>query len=286
MNPYILTQKSLTVVFEGKANTMNADHPAWQQAVDALKNEEWERLEGLFDVEQAVSDYLDKDVEVEVKDGSVSFKGEVVHNMVVDKILDFMRNGLPYQPLVKFLGKLMENPSRRATQELYSFLEHKNMPITPEGNFLAYKGVKEDFTDFYSGKFNNSVGQVLSMGRNTVCDDANIGCSSGFHAGSYDYAKGYASGGGHLMIVEVDPSDVVSVPLCSDCQKLRTSKYKVVGVYETIDAPPLDDGLNDDYYSQWVSSEDGEDGEDVEKDEWNEGWYAGYKAAKDGNTNN
>ena len=266
---------------------MNADHPAWQQAVDALKNEEWERLEGLFDVEQAVSDYLDHDAEVEVKDGAVSFKGEVVHNMVVDKILDFMRNGLPYQPLVKFLGKLMDNPSRRATEELYSFLEHKNMPITPDGNFLAYKGVKNNFTDFYSGNFNNSVGQTLSMIRNTVCDDANIGCSNGFHAGSYDYAKGYASGGGHLMIVEIDPSDVVSVPFDCDCQKLRTAKYKVVGVYETIDAPPLDDGLNDDYINQWVS-DDGSD-EDVERDDWNEGWYAGYKAAKNaekGNTNN
>ena len=92
------------------------------------------------------------------------------------------------------------------------------MPLTPEGNFLAYKGVNDDFTDKYTGKFSNAVGQVLEMRRNGVCDDANMGCSSGFHAGSYDYAKGYASGGGNLMVVEIDPSDVVSVPLDCDCQ--------------------------------------------------------------------
>ena len=50
------------------------------------------------------------------------------------------------------------------------------------------------------------------------------------------------------MIVEINPADVVSVPYDCSCQKLRTSKYKVVGHYETVDAPPLDEGLNTDFY--------------------------------------
>ena len=97
------------------------------------------------------------------------------------------------------------------------------MPLTPDGNFLAYKGVREDYTDWHSGKFSNKVGDVNEMTRNNVCDDANVGCSDGFHAGSYEYAKGYAHNGGNLMIVEIDPSDVVSVPHDCDCQKLRTA---------------------------------------------------------------
>ena len=147
------------------------------------------------------------------------------------------------------------------------------MPLTPEGNFLAYKGVNEDFTDKYSGKFDNSVGNVLEMRRNGVCDDANMGCSSGFHAGSYEYAKGYASGGGNLLVVEINPADVVSVPHDCNCQKLRTSKYKVVSVYETIERPALEHELYD-------SSYDEEYDESVETDEFNEGWFAGYKQAK------
>jgi hypothetical protein len=248
MIPYILTEKSLTVVIDGKAHTMNQDHPSWGLAKDALKDEEWERLEKLFDVASAVEDYFDQAVGIEVKDGGVFYRGESVHGYCVDRILDFMRKGLPYQPLVKFFGKLLENPSARAVDELYRFLEHKQMPLTPDGNFLAYKGVNQDFTDFYSGKFNNSVGEVLEMRRNGVCDDANIGCSNGFHAGSYEYAKGYAQSGGNLMVVEIDPSDVVSVPHDCDCQKLRTAKYKVVGHYEHIEDAPMDDGLNEDYW--------------------------------------
>jgi hypothetical protein len=267
MIPHILTENSLTVVINGQAQTMNSDHPAWEQAKDALKGSDWDRLEKLFDVSHAVEDYLDQSANIEVKDGNVFYKGESVHNYCVDKILDFMRQSLPYQPLVKFLGKLMANPSRRATEELYRFLEHKNMPLTPEGNFLAYKGVNHDFTDKWSGKCNNSVGQVLSMIRNNVCDDANVGCSDGFHAGSYEYAKGYASGGGNLMIVEIDPSDVVSVPHDCDCQKLRTAEYKVVGHMESIETPPLEDGINYDYGDF--------------SDEENEAYAAGYSQAQD-----
>jgi hypothetical protein len=247
MVPYILTDNSLTVVLDGSPHTMSIDSPNFNLAKQALVDERWEDLAGLFDMGQAIQDYADGNIRVE--NNTVYYKDEEVHNHVVDRLLNFMRNDLPFKPLVRFLEKLMDNPSRRATDELYRFLEHKNMPLTPDGNFLAYKGVNSDFTDFYSGKFSNKVGEVLEMSRNTVCDDANIGCSYGFHAGSHQYAQGYASNGGNLMIVEINPADVVSVPHDCDCQKLRTAKYKVVAHHETIERP-LSDALVDDYYDE------------------------------------
>jgi hypothetical protein len=108
------------------------------------------------------------------------------------------------------------------------------------------------------------------MRRGGVCDDARHGCSAGFHAGSYDYAKGYASGGGNLMVVEINPADVVSVPYDCECQKLRTAEYKVVGHYETIEAPPLDDG--DESYVQW---------DDSYENEYDKGFDEGYAQAKE-----
>ena len=70
------------------------------------------------------------------------------------------------------------------------------------------------------------------------------------------------------MVVEIDPTDVVSVPHDCSCQKLRTSKYKVVGVYETIEAPPLES--YDDDFVDW---------DEEVTDEWNEGYAAGLNAA-------
>ena len=163
----------------------------------------------------------------------------------------------------------MDNPSRRAVNELYAFLEHKAMPLTPDGNFLAYKGVRSDYTDWHSGTCPNKVGDVNEMPRRNVCDDANIGCSYGFHAGSLDYARQYGNGG-HLMVVEIDPSDVVSVPLDCDQQKLRTAKYKVVSHFEKKLEEPMCDEYGD--YEDW--DDDSED--DFDQDSYD----AGYEAAK------
>jgi hypothetical protein len=122
---------------------------------------------------------------------------------------------------------------------LYTFLEHRALPITDNGNFLAYKAVREDYTDKYTGKFLNTIDAVLEMPRNKVDDDKNVGCSYGFHAGTVEYAKDFMGREGHLMIVEINPADVVSIPTDCQFQKLRTSKYKVVGEYEIDLTDPL-----------------------------------------------
>lgn len=273
MIPYILTDKSLTCVIEGKSLTMEQDNPAFKEAARAILNEEWDNLADLFDTGKAVEDFADGNVKV--KDGEVYYKDEIVHSHVVGRILDLMSGGKPYKSVIRFLDKLMDNPSCRAVNELYAFLEHKSMPLTPEGNFLAYKGVREDFTDWHSGKFSNKVGDVNDMPRRDVCDDAEIGCSYGFHAGSLEYAKGYGSGG-NLMVVEIDPSDVVSVPHDCSQQKLRTCKYKVVALFEKkLEEPvvyPNDDGRIYDYCEDV-------DCEDDEVSEFDEGWDQGYKEA-------
>jgi hypothetical protein len=133
----------------------------------------------------------------------------------------------------------MENPSRRAVEELYLFLEHKHLPICEDGDFLAYKSVTNDYKDHHSGRFYNGVGEVLDMPRNAVCDDADVGCSYGFHAGSYEYASTFGGGDSRLVIVKINPADVVSVPKDCDCQKLRTSRYEVVKDFEQVYRKPL-----------------------------------------------
>ena len=276
MIPYILTDKSLTCVINGKSLTMEQDNPAFKVAVKTILKEEWDNLADLFDTGKAVENFAEGNVKVE--DGEVYYKDEIVHGHVVGRILDLMSGDKPYKSVIRFLDKLMSNPSSRAVNELYAFLEHKSMPLTPEGNFLAYKGVREDFTDWHSGKFDNKVGDVNEMLRRKVCDDYNIGCSSGFHAGSLEYAKQYGNGG-HLMVVEIDPADVVSVPLDCDQQKLRTCKYKVVALFEKkLEEPVV--YPNDDGTIHYEDDEDDYSDEDEDSDldiAYNEGYKAALK---------
>ena len=268
---FILTENSLTVSLEGKTYTINSGHPSWRQAIESLKRKDYQTLKELISVKKAFSAFTgDK---VKVIDNQVFFNGEPIHNYLSDKILSFMEKGLPHESLIKFLERLMANPSRRAVNELYAFLSHKNLPITDSGTFLAYKSVRSDYTDHHTGSFNNSIGTTLQMIRNNVCDDHNQGCSVGFHAGSLEYASSFGGAESVLLIVEIDPADVVSVPSDCNCQKLRTCKYTVVAKYDgplpehyTKDAQsaynPQDDS-DDDYDddSGWDEDDESEDNE-------------------------
>jgi hypothetical protein len=243
--PYILTDRSLTIVLNDEPKTITSENPIWNDAITAIREGRFNDLPDILDKSKAIVRFSHGNIDV--RDGVVTYAGEEIHNIVVDRILNFIKNGLPYEPLVKFLDKLMQNPSRRAVNELYKFLEHKKMPLTPDGDFLAYKSVRSDFTDWYSGKHNFAIGQVREMPRNQVCDNAQIGCSEGYHAGSEQYAKEF-NGGGNLVIVKISPADVVSVPNDCDCQKLRASKLEVVALYRK----SLDKDLYDITYGNYI----------------------------------
>ena len=261
---FILTENSLTVSVEGKTYTINSGHPSWRQAIESLKRKDYDSLKDLVSVKKAFSAFTgDK---VKVIDNQVFFNGEPIHNYLSDKILSFMEKGLPHESLIKFLERLMANPSRRAVNELYAFLSHKNLPVTDAGTFLAYKSVRSDYTDHYSGNFNNSIGNTLEMTRNNVCDDHNQGCSIGFHAGSLEYASSFGGAESVLRIVEIDPADVVSVPSDCECQKLRTCKYKVVAKYDG----PLPEHYTKDAQSAYDPQDDSEDEEYDDDSDWDE----------------
>lgn len=261
---FILTENSLTVSVEGKTYTINSGHPSWRQAIESLKRKDYDSLKDLVSVKKAFSAFTgDK---VKVIDNQVFFNGEPIHNYLSDKILSFMEKGLPHESLIKFLERLMANPSRRAVNELYAFLSHKNLPVTDAGTFLAYKSVRSDYTDHYSGNFNNSIGNTLEMTRNNVCDDHNQGCSIGFHAGSLEYASSFGGGESVLLIVEIDPADVVSVPSDCNCQKLRTCKYTVVAKYDG----PLPEHYTKDAQSAYDPQDDSEDEEYDDDSDWDE----------------
>jgi hypothetical protein len=248
--------------------------------LDVLPTASENELLELVDIEKAVSTFSDG--LVEVKNGKVLFEGEEVHGSISKRILEFMSKGLPFQPLVNFLNNLMENPSMQSQKELYDFLEHEHLPITEDGHFLAYKAVRSDYMDKYAGKFDNHVGKVCQMTRSRVDDDRGRGCSNGLHAGALNYVANYGSAdsGDHIMIVKINPRDVVSVPSDCNCEKLRTCRYEVVGEYQGELLKPLyksefsqdsyydeEEELYDEYDDAYWNKYDDEDEEEDYEDE-------------------
>jgi hypothetical protein len=241
----------ITVVLDGERHSINAGNTLFSKALDAYKADDWDAFIACVNPEIRLKSLYASYEGIEVKDGNLYVFGDPVHSTLATRVLSFLEHGLDCVHLFKFILKLNLNPSKRAVDELYTFLEHRALPITDNGNFLAYKAVRADYTDKHTGKFLNTVDAVLEMPRNKVDDDKNVGCSYGFHAGTVEYAKDFLGGQGHLMIVEINPADVVSIPTDCQFQKLRTCKYKVVGEYE-ID-------LTDPMYASRFQTDDDDD---------------------------
>lgn len=245
---------SLSVVVDSKQYTMRNDNPLFGQAVEAYRKEDWDSLMTFLSPEKAVRQYLFEYEDIKVENGAVYFGGSAVHSLCVDRILQFCDSGFSPMPLLKFLSKLQKNPSRRSVEELYRFLERNNLTVTTNGNFLAYKALTSEFysitagnaqllkgKDDGKGRIFNGVGEEIQVYRNYVDDDANRGCSVGLHAGTLEYAQTFGGNSATLVIVEIDPADVVSVPHDCECQKLRTARYKVVDICtQRLDLPVYD----------------------------------------------
>lgn len=261
--PFMFVEGNLTLVLNNQSYQVLPDHINYKMILAALPTATAEELLEIVDIEKAVATFSDG--LVEIKNGQVTYEGEIVHGSISKRILEFMSKGLPFQPLTNFLHNLMENPSMQSQKELYDFLEHEHLPITEDGHFLAYKAVRSDFKDKYRGTFDNSVGQVVTMQRAKVDDDRARGCSDGLHAGALNYVASYGNvdSGDRIVIVKINPKDVVSVPSECNCEKLRTCRYEVVGEYQGELLKPL--------YASEFSQDDYEEEEDYDH-EYNWGW--------------
>lgn len=233
---YIITgDGNISLTHNSNSHTIGKDHLNYQQILDALNAETFEDLDNLVDIPVVIAREI---TGVTVNDlGQVIYNGVELHGVIAKRITHFVREGLPYKPLLRFLENLMGNPSMRAVNELYTFLENGGYPITPDGCFIAYKGIKEDWMDCYSGSFDNSIGNIVEMPRNEVDDDNSNTCSYGFHVGSYSYATSFSKG--HTVLVKVNPADAVSVPADHGAEKLRVCRYEVIEEA----GEQLDDGL-------------------------------------------
>jgi len=166
----IITRSGISAIINGTSYVVETDHPKYDQALDAVRNKNWNQFVDLVNISKQVKSYFDG-TDVEIYDGTINYHGQVIHNTLTKRILSFMRDGLPHEPLLNFFKNLMENPSKRAVDELYDFLEAGELPITEDGHFLAFKNVRSNYLDIHSGKFNNSVGKVCEMPRNGVEED-------------------------------------------------------------------------------------------------------------------
>jgi hypothetical protein len=232
LRAYGITDKNVTVNFDdGQTHIMPRTDPLADKLIQALREGRQDEIPEMVSKAKRIEKYGQGNFKVQ--DGRIHINGIPVPQVLSAKIIKFQEEGLPHEPLVKFAENLQKNPSFRAVNELFQFLEKNDHPITDNGCFIAYKKVREDFLDVHSGTFDNSPGNVVEMSRNQVNEDSTQTCSAGLHVANFDYASNFYSGG-NMLEVEVNPADVVSIPVDYNQAKMRVCKYLVLGVVDKV----------------------------------------------------
>jgi len=253
--PYIIQGNNITVVVDNNPHTISQSHLAFTQIKEAIRAQNWDQVRELIEP---------KKVLINAGKGNISVKGDVVywrgqelHNALSRRLVPMLRDGFNVDPLVNFMDNLMENPSKQSVDELYGFLEKNNLPITADGHFLAYKKVAANGYDVHSGTVPNLMAHefsqeeldsmpmacgidqavtvsisdnkttVVEMLRNQVDDNRNNHCSQGLHFCSQSYLGKF--GGSRVMLLKINPRDVVSIPTDYNGAKGRCCRYEIVG---------------------------------------------------------
>lgn len=223
-------------MIDGKMKPVDTAHRNYDAIKNAIIACQWDIIPNLINIKEQVESAIQSSAtagKVTIENGEVFYNNKAIHNTLTERIIDMARQGFDIGYMVKFLENLMKNPSFRAVNELYGFLESGSIPITENGTFLAYKKIRNNWTDIHSGTFDNSIGAVCEMPRNMVDEDSSRTCSAGLHVCSYDYLAHFSrDNNDRVVICEIDPADVVSIPADYNNTKMRVCKYTVIGEVE------------------------------------------------------
>lgn len=252
--PFLVQGKNIILVIDGKSHTISKDtHISYVKIIDALKAQDWDVLRDLVEPKNAIVNFGKGYVTIEGT--KVFWKGQPFHNALADRMIEMYQDGFPIQPMVNFMENLMKNPSKQSVDQVYGFLEKNKLPITEDGHFLAYKRVSKNYLDIHSGTVDNSIGQKPKMDRNLVDDNPDSHCSSGLHFCSESYLGHFGHSSDPVMILKINPADVVSIPTDYNGAKGRCSEYEVIGQV-TGDPGSAFSGIVDKMYSVKTPAED------------------------------
>lgn len=229
--PYILNEDGITVFYKNKPNKYSCEHPRFDDIVDAVRKGDLKKLEDTLSRTTLVK-YFDKSGFFYKKDGflfSTFFDDDNGNEILVNEYLyslmeRFYKLDLDPTRLINFIKKIHQNPNQSVITDLYDFICYNQMPIEEDGDFLAYKWVRDDYYDCHSRTFRNKIGDIVEIERKACDPDRNHVCSTGLHFCS----KEYGQFGSRLMVIKINPKDVTSIPTDYHLAKGRCCRYEVV----------------------------------------------------------
>lgn len=231
--PHTISQTNITVFVSGQVVKMPKTHMGFRALAEHLQKEvhDAETILSLADKREALARLTAG--KVTVMGNTVYYAGVPVHDALATRLVQLVDMGHDATPWALFMDKLHQNPSEGSKERLYEFIDAWDVPLSPDGDFIVFKGVRQNYTDVHSGTFDNSPGQTVEQARDLCVEDPNVHCAAGLHVCASHYLDGFwGSTSNRVIACKVNPRDVVSVPHDYKLSKMRTCRYVVLGDIE------------------------------------------------------
>lgn len=232
MIKFVITMDSINVFLNGKNVLVNKKSLLYPQVLTAIENQDEEALSKLVNLGEYL---MSQNENFTIIGNNLYFKNEDVAELIgktiVNRIMaSVLKGNFNVQAELKFIENAVLNPFKDIRQELYEFMDTNELQLTEDGCFLACKKVTHDYLDIYTRTMDNSVGATVKQDIDQCDTDRNVECSKGLHFCSRSYISNYATDerNARVVIVKVNPKDVVAIPRDYNFAKGRACEYKVI----------------------------------------------------------
>lgn len=264
---------NITVVVDGEMHVASSNHPQFNEIVRRAVADD-DTVVDLFNATAAVQRKFAAITErVTFDGGSLYFDGDLIDDSAATLAVRFMREGHDFGAVVAFIENVQQNPQEHSREQAWDWLSRRDFTITDEGMVVAYKGVRNEGSAYasisrgtavsdgveHTGQIPQDVGSVVEMPRSKVQHDPSVGCHTGLHVGTWEYAEWFAQGA--VLEVLVNPRDIVSVPTDCDWQKMRVCRYTVDSATELAQQSALQGASTVDYDYNYEDAFEDEGGE-------------------------
>ncbi len=233
--PYRISDKTITIVVDRQVHTVQRSAANANALIDELAKGESADLE-VIKAMASVKNYIVylSQGRISLTDAGIQFMGELVNSYMTERIMRHHAEGVDVAPMLAFMDRVMNHPILGIQQDIYKWCEKGDMPFTAEGHIIAYKKVREDYRSYHASPdgthLHHPIGGFVEMERSAVDPRRNNTCSTGLHFCSYDYLNAYQGANtGRILILSIDPQDVIAIPTDYNQTKGRACRYRIIG---------------------------------------------------------
>ena len=252
--PFIITEKSLTMVMPSNSERINVlrTDKGFGKIEEHLKSnsDHSEKLiRSLLSLKDSISTMSKGRLSMD-DDGKINIKDKKIPEDLRSYVDNLEKNNYNTEPLENFIKKVMQIPDSytdasgvsrdnpwadQTRQSLFRFLRKHGYTICNDGDFLAEKVVKDDYGSHHVGKTGRvfyNLNTYVEMPRYLCNHNPAETCSSGLHVCADTYQWGTYNGSinhgtDKVLLMKINPKDVVSIPNDYDESKMRVCKMFV-----------------------------------------------------------